>query len=267
MQLTLLTHLEAVRVMFYIGIAFIAVPIAFFTVKAVKKLNTPPILSRILGIVLTVGICCEFPSLYYSYLDGQYKISEYTNSDILYIAAHNKSLKHVRIMLNKGADPSAVTRFGQTAVYDSADKGDVDSVRLMAEYGCDLNSTGGEYTPLCAACINADYDMAEVLLALGASPDYDPDKFPSALSCAAAYDEGFNYELIKLLCDFGANRSAVSMDSQGRRWLPFKYYFHKSWQYKLTAEEQEAYDKIAGLLEDSYTQWVLENAPNNYEGT
>lgn len=267
MQLTLLTHLETVRVMCCIGIAFIAVPIAFYVIRAIKKFKSPALVSRIFGIVLAAGICCELPSVYYAYLNGQYHISKYSKSDILYIAAENKSFKHIRIMLKKGADPSAVTRFGQTSVYNSADKGDVDSVRLMAEYGCDLNSSGGMYTPLCAACKNGDIEMAEVLLALGASPDYDPERYPSALNCAAAFDEGYNYELIKLLCDFGADRSAVVRDSNGRRWLPFKYYFHKEWQSVLTPEERENYNKIAGLLEQPYKDWVMEHAPTNYEDT
>lgn len=262
MQLTLLTHLEAVRVLFYIGIAFIALPIIFYIIKGVKKLKAPRLISRTVALILTAGICFVLPTVYYAYLNGKYHISKYSKSDILYIAAENRSFHHVKLMLEKGADPSVVTRFGETSIYNSAEKGDVDSIRLMAEYGCDLNSSGGAYTPLCVACKNADRDTAEVLLALGADPDYAPDRYPSALICAAAYDEGYNYELIKLLCDFGANRSAIARDSEGRKWLPFKYYFHKEWQSVLTPEEEENFNKIAELLEQPYKDWVMDHYGN-----
>lgn len=260
MQLTLLTHLSAVRVLFFIGIAYIAVPIIFYLLKAFKKIKPKKAALRLAGIILAVGIVLEIPSLYYLYLDGEYNISEYNNSDILYIAAEAGDLKAVKTMLKKGADPSEITRFGNTAFYCAADGGNIDSVKLMLEYGADVDLTGGKYTPLAAACKNGDGVMAYELIRAGADPDYCPDKYPSALSCAAAFDDGYNYELIKLLCDAGANTSAVSRDSSGRRWLPFKYYFHKAWQTELTPEEQNNYEKIAELLEQSYRDWVMEHA-------
>ncbi|MDD7428605.1 MAG: ankyrin repeat domain-containing protein, partial [Oscillospiraceae bacterium] len=260
MQLTLLTHLDAVRVLFYIGIAYIAVPIIFFLMKALKKIRPKKKALRLAGLILGVGIVLEIPSLYYLYLNGEYNISEYNNSDILYIAADSGDMSAIKRMLKKGGDPSQVTRFGNTAFYCAADRGDSGAVSLMLEYGADVNKTGNQYTPLAAACKNGDSVMAYELLKAGADPDYMPGKYPSALSCAAAFDEGYNFELINMLCGAGANRSAVTVDSTGKRWLPFKYYFHKAWQTELTPEEQSDYDKIAALLERSYRDWVMENA-------
>lgn len=260
MQLTLLTHLGAVRVLFFIGIAYIAVPIIFYLLKALKKLKPKKAAVRLAGIILGIGIILEIPSLYYLYLDAEYNISEYNNSDILYVAADSGDEAAIERMLKKGGDPSEVTRFGNTAFYRAVDNGDITAVELMLEYGADVNKTGGNYTPLAAACINGDSVMAYELLKAGADPDYMPEKYPSALSCAAAFDEGYNFELINMLCGAGANRSAVSVDSTGKKWLPFKYYFHKAWQSELTPEEQENYDKIADLLERSYRDWVMEYA-------
>ncbi len=260
MQLTLLTHLDAVRVMFYIGIAYIAVPIIFYLLKAFKKLKPKKAALRLAGVILGVGVILELPSIYYLYLDGEYNISEYNNSDILYVAADSGDTGAIKRMIKKGGDPSEVTRFGNTAFYCAADNGDITAVQLMLEHGADINKTGGKYTPLAAACKNGDSVMVYELLKAGADPDYMPEKYPSALSCAAAYDEGYNFELINMLCGAGANRSAVTVDETGKRWLPFKYYFHKAWQTKLTEEEQRDYDKIAGLLEQAYRDWVMENA-------
>ena len=52
----------------------------------------------------------------------------------------------------------------------------------------------------------------------------------------------------------------MCIDSDGRKMLPFKFYFDKSWDKTLTNDEQEAYDRIAALLERPYVEWVMKNA-------
>ncbi len=250
MQLFLITHLTAVRVLFIIGIVLVVLPVIFFIIKKKKKLRVPSFLTRTAGISIAAGVLCFILPIYYVYLDVQYNISEYTRSDILYIASESMNVPAVERMLKKGAAPSKTTRFGKTAV-----------VKMMIAYGADVNDSGADrYTPLCAACRNGDLPMVQLLLTNGADPDYRPDKYVSALSSAAAADDGYNYELINLLCAAGANRQALSRDSRGAVMVPFKYYFHKTVGRRLTPDEEEAYEKIAALLEDDYRKWVMENA-------
>ena len=260
MQLFLITHLTAVRVLFIIGIVLVVLPIIFFILRKKLKIRSKKI-SAAAGGSIAAGFVCLIMPAYWLYLDIRYDIGDYTQSDILFIASDCMNSHQVERMLRKGADPSKITRFGKSSFYNSVDKQDIESAKLMLKNGADPNGSGTKYfTPLNAACRNADLDMVRLLLTSGADPDYRPDKYVSALSCAAAYDEGYNYDLINLLCAAGANRQAVSIDSSGKVMLPFKYYFHKTVGQELTPEERGAYDDIAALLEEPYREWVMKNA-------
>ena len=261
MQLSLLTHLTEVRVLFIIGIVLTVLPIIFFILRKKTKIDYPKILTTSAGVMIVLGIVCFIPSIYYLYLDSEYDIGKYTSSDILYIAAESENSAAVEKMLDRGANPSEKTRFGKTAFFNSVEKGDYESVKIMAEHGADVNGPGKNgYTPLGIACRNGDTLMAQILLTRGADPDYKPDKYVSALTCAAAFDKGYNFELIDLLCAAGADKKATSRDSRGVKMVPFKYYFHKTIGVELSPEDKEAYDKIEELLGDAYSEWVMENA-------
>lgn len=265
MQLTLLMHLSAVRVLFFVGITLVVLPIIFYILKAKKKLRPKKAAERTAGAALGVGIALCIPFLYGVYLDVKFGVFDYTDEDILYVAAGSKDHNAVRTILERGANPSVNTRFKDCAFAESVRNGDVESVKLMLANGAEVNNSFGQFTPLGIACMNGDTDMAALLIERGADPDYKPNMYISALTCAAAFDEGYNAELIELLCSSGADRKAVSVSDEGRLMVPFKYYFVKAKNLTLAPDEQAAYDRIAELLEKSYREWVVENAAELFD--
>ena len=260
MQLTLLTHLSSVKVLLAVGITFIVLPIIFYIIRKKAKLNPMQSINNAVGFMLFLGIVVILPSFYYVYLDRKFDIGDYSKADILYVAAQNDELGAVKRMLKQGANPSEPTRFGECSFYSAADRGDVEMAQLMLDHGADVNFAEGDKTPLGAACRRGYTETARFLLENGADPDYMPEKYISALNCAASGDEGYDYRLIELLCSYGADPASVCIDSDGRKMLPFKFYFDKSWDKTLTNDEQEAYDRIAALLERPYVEWVMKNA-------
>ncbi len=258
MELTMLVHMDAVPALFFIGIALIALPIVFFVLRRKRIIRPSVKAGRFFGITLAAGLILEIAPAYYFYLDIKHGVSDYSKTDVLYIAAVNENMRYVKVMLKKGADPSAASQFGQTSVYAAVDRDNLEMTELMLSYGADPNASTGGYTPLGAACKNGNTEMAGILIDAGADPEYERTKFPSSLSVACAYDKGYNYELVKLLCDAGADKSAVSADSTGKLWLPYKYYFHKAWQDEPEGEDLENYEKITELLKENYVEWVWE---------
>lgn len=259
MQLSLLTHLSEVRMFTIIGATLVVSAVIFYILKKKKKLTFSALINRFAVFFLVTGIVCLIPGVYYISLNADYGISEYTDSDILYLACESSNESAVGRMLSLGASPTEKTRFGKSSLVRSIEKGDLAAVDLMIKSGMDVNKAGEEYTPLGFACKAGDNDMVRLLLDNGALPDYMPHKYPSALTCAAAFDSGYNYELIEMLCDAGADRQSVSFDERGRRMVPFKYYFRKTVGEKLNPMQQKAYNRIAELLEKPYRDWVVEN--------
>jgi ankyrin repeat protein len=90
-------------------------------------------------------------------------------------ALDESRLEHVRLLLDAGADPNLVSH----AVRRGRDPEDL---RLLAEYGGDVNRPGGETwrgavplrTPYQHAILRGRTDQAETLAELGASTDVDP---------------------------------------------------------------------------------------------
>ncbi|MBQ8567622.1 MAG: ankyrin repeat domain-containing protein [Oscillospiraceae bacterium] len=265
MQLTLLMHLSAVRVLFFVGITLVVLPIIFLILKGTKKINPKKSAVNAAGTLLAFGIAFCIPFLYGVYLDGKFGVFDYTDEDILYVAAGNEDHKAIRTILERGANPSVNTRFKECAFVESVKNGDIESVKLMLANGAEVNNCFGQFTPLGTACMNGDTEMAALLIERGAEPDYKPNMYISALTCAAAFDEGYNAELIELLCRAGADRKAVSISDEGRLMVPFKYYFVKAKNLTLAPDEQAAYDRIAELLERSYREWVVENAAELFD--
>ena len=91
----------------------------------------------------------------------------------LHLAAFFSHPEAVRLLLDRGADPSAVATSDQVGpvqpLHSAAAAGGLDSVRLLLEHGADVNARqGGGFTALHAAAANGDTELARLLLAGGA---------------------------------------------------------------------------------------------------
>jgi uncharacterized protein len=91
----------------------------------------------------------------------------------LHLAAFFGHPEAVRLLLDRGADPTAVATSEQIGpvqpLHSAAAAGGLDSVQLLLEHGADVNARqGGGFTALHAAAANGDAELARLLLAGGA---------------------------------------------------------------------------------------------------
>lgn len=254
MILTILSHIAAVRILFIIGITAIVLPI--FLYKAGKgKLAA---LGKALKWTAAAGIIMCLPMVYYFYLDIRYQVGDFSVNDKLYLAAENKNHSAAHTLLSEGGEPDGENRYGRTALYRAVMLDDTEMVELLLESGADPDHTGNErLTPLGRAAENGCTENVRLLLAAGADPDYMTDKYPSALSCAAAYDENYNSELVRLLIDAGADPASQSVQG-GKIMLPYRYYYdrHKADEGTITEEEEQRYVEISDMLYEPYIKWL-----------
>ncbi|CAN0238508.1 unnamed protein product, partial [Scytosiphon promiscuus] len=104
----------------------------------------------------------------------------------LSLAAGKGHSRIVRILLNKGANPSAVDDNGLTALLVAAHQGHLDVVKMLVQAGEDLEQVDPYgHTPLHIAAANGQGGVVRVLLEAGANPDSRlPDGRTPMLSAA-----------------------------------------------------------------------------------
>ncbi len=91
-------------------------------------------------------------------------------SDDLHKAAHDGNVEQVKAILATHPDPDARDSFGGTALHAAMFQKDMEIVRLLLDYGMDVNAIGPKngYTPLHDAVWGNNPEAAKLLLARGA---------------------------------------------------------------------------------------------------
>lgn len=279
MMLTIITHLAAVIILFAIGITLTVVPIFFY--KTVLKNNAAKkaSLGKHMAKLIVPGIILCTPMIYYGYLEIRYHISSFTAEDKLFLAAERNDYKIAAKLIDDGADPSAMCRYGISPIYRAVMADDYEAVRLYLESGADPNFTGDyDITLLGTACSQQENDIAQLLITFGADPDHCPAVFIPALHYAAMYDEGFNADLVEMLIKAGADPSS-RVRRYGKEMLPFRYYFdrfeEKVFNETVTDEERAGFARIGQMLYEPYADRLgervedirerLESKENNAE--
>lgn len=89
----------------------------------------------------------------------------------LHAAAQNGDLAKVKVLLEKGVDVNAKSKYGATALSFACDKGAVDIVKLLLEKNADVNVEDTFYhaTPVTWAVMKERYDIAALLIEHGAT--------------------------------------------------------------------------------------------------
>lgn len=125
-------------------------------------------------------------------------------------AAYNGNIGIVKLLLEHGAYPNgrlAASIYGPTPPLQYAAEGvKTDIVKLLLQYGADVNAVGGMYgTALQAACHYGYEPSVRALLEAGADVNLQGGYHGDALQAAARYGRA---GLVQLLLDAGADPTA-----------------------------------------------------------
>jgi ankyrin repeat protein len=117
----------------------------------------------------------------------------------LHLAAFFGHAEVVALLLERGADPSAVARNASevTPLHSAAAGRNLEAVRLLLMQGVDANARQrGGFTALHAAALHGEAGIARLLVARGASPQAASDDGKTALNLAI---EKGDTEMVELL--------------------------------------------------------------------
>ena len=101
------------------------------------------------------------------------------------------------MLLERGADPNAISSIGNSALMYAAEKGNMQIMRWLIQFGAEVNTSGfnGE-TPLFLAIFNNDFQAAKFLLENGANPNVIDDFGVTPLIYAAATNQYQSADLL-----------------------------------------------------------------------
>ena|SRR5688572_24677706 len=142
-----------------------------------------------------------------------------TSASALHWAAYNNDLGAVRRLLDEGADPNAVNRFGVTPLHEAATVANAAMLKALLEAGGDANASFGEgETVLMTAARTGDAASVRLLLEHGADADaYERWHGQTALMWAAIENHA---DVVQLLVDAGAE---VDRASTKHEWVKISY--------------------------------------------
>ncbi len=107
------------------------------------------------------------------------------------------------LLLERGADPNAVSSVGNSALMYAAEKGNMQIMRMLVASGADVNTSGfNGATPLFLAIFNNDFQATKYLLEQGANPNVKDDFGVTPLLYTAATNQ---YQSADLLMFYNAD--------------------------------------------------------------
>jgi ankyrin repeat protein len=123
----------------------------------------------------------------------------------------NISAANTALLLERGANPNAVSSTGNSALMYAVEKGNMEIMKMLVEQGADVNATGfNKETPLFIAIFKNDFQSAKYLLEQGADPNVKDAFGITPLIYAAATNQ---YQSADLLMFYNADESVT--DDQG----------------------------------------------------
>jgi ankyrin repeat protein len=139
-----------------------------------------------------------------------------TYDEILYHAVGFNNLNTVRLLLDRGCDSNAKNDYGLTALHSASFRGYQEMIKLLLEYGANIDSNYNGETPLCHAVDWRRASCVELLLERGAnvSGGGGPgDKSPLMKAIAStgvgsggfASTSGAKEQIVEYLIQAGAN--------------------------------------------------------------
>jgi len=133
------------------------------------------------------------------------------SDNVLMYAALYSTADCMKLLLQKGANPNAKNKLGETAIMWCSH--DLEKTKLLLEYKADVNNkTTDGNTPLLVACVgNGQYDMIKLLLDYGANPLLLNNKNSGSLMRIAIYGDTSS---ARLLLNKGVDINAKNNEKQ-----------------------------------------------------
>ncbi len=136
----------------------------------------------------------DLSSEYYYDLLTKIKNSDQESMNYLMLkAVENSNFLTVQALLDGGVNVDVRDDWGSTALMIAANRGSIDTVKLLLDYGADVNAIDYDVvsTPLLAAVSTGHIEIARILLAAGANavPDIMYSKSASAAAKRAGYSD------------------------------------------------------------------------------
>jgi len=104
---------------------------------------------------------------------------------------------HTALLLERGADPNAVSPVGNSALMYAAENRNMQIMKMFITAGADVNISGfNGTTPLFIAIFNSDFETAKFLLEQGADPNIRDDFGVTPLLYAAATNQFQSADLL-----------------------------------------------------------------------
>lgn len=178
-----------------------------------------PLLILLLAVISCASLNQD--AFIYSCRDGDYILMEnyikkganiHDMGDIglppIQAAIFSESIRAVKLLLDKGADPNAVTEDKRSALGLAVNKGNYKIIKLLLDYGADPDLSQGR-PPLAEAALNKRLDIVKLLLKYEASVTSPNDTIYPVLMYAR------DFETAKLLLQHGAGATINNRNSQG----------------------------------------------------
>ncbi|KAJ6783179.1 hypothetical protein PWT90_10047 [Aphanocladium album] len=153
-------------------------------------------------------------------LDGGSEVGNCTKDDIqstaLHLASRNGNTEMMKMLLDRGTDPSAVDANGWTPFAVAVNKNHVEAAKLLLANGVDVNAPDGQIKSpaLCEAARQGNIPMAKLLLKHGADMEGTDRIGYTALVRAA---NNGHVAMVRYLLNRGANNSHITKS----KWTAF----------------------------------------------
>lgn len=123
----------------------------------------------------------------------------------LHFAVCSEKFEILKVLLELGANPNTVDKWGQTPLFHAAQYGHIKELELLLEYNADPNL--GEYTPLHTAVKENRINVIELLLKAGVNLDARDKIGDTPLHWGAQYGQ---IEAITYMVKAGADLEAIN---------------------------------------------------------
>src|SRR5229473_3256243 len=171
-----------------------------------------PLSQTSLHVAASWGLYSTVEWLIIELLENVHSQRSTDNATPLHLASQSGKVDVARMLIERGADPTAQSKDGETALHLASRRGNADLARMLIERGADLTAQS-KYgvTALHLASQSGNVDVACMIIERGADPIAQSKDGETALHIASQLG---NVGLARMLIERGADLTAQSKDGE-----------------------------------------------------